>query len=73
MGYEFMCGIPIAFIAALAIVLGLSIMWEGLEEWVAGKQIFEIMKNFFVTPALATPQTDQPSYPSTGEPANRSD
>ena len=44
MGYEFICGIPMVFVAALAIVLGLYITLEGLEDWAAGKPFFEIIK-----------------------------
>jgi hypothetical protein len=39
MGYEFICGIPMAVVAALAIVLGLFVMWERVEDWAnANKQ-----------------------------------
>lgn len=65
MGYEFICGIPMVFIAALAIVLGLYITLEGLEDWAAGKPFFEIIKNFFVTPNMTNQQTNEPTYPIT--------
>ena len=35
MGYEFFCGIPIAVSAGLALVLGLFITLERLEDWAA--------------------------------------
>ena len=35
MGYEFICGIPVAVVAGLAIAWGLFIMLERLEDWAA--------------------------------------
>lgn len=35
MGYEFFCGIPVAVVAVLALVLGLFITLAQLEDWVA--------------------------------------
>jgi hypothetical protein len=72
MGYEFFCGIPMAVGATLAMVLGLFITLERLEEWTAGKPFFEIMKNFFVTPTHDQPTDQQANVPHpTNQPAQK--